>query len=369
MVSVLAAGLKVTVGTPSGFTFLTSDVVDEAKIKWGRTSLLARPDKRSLTATLKAPSLSIAKEIFRYALRATVTVDQDNVTQFVGHIDSVEPEKINGHWYFHLTAVEATGWNPSLANTLNTRAGSPSLLKNTLDIVSDISPAYTDPSTHGTITYRQPTDQETITVQQGWEFLATPWPLSFPVWSPTYDRVDSTVWELDSSFSTLVFPANTLEGVPPAQEATELYSSVFLYSGGGLGERQYMSSATAANAYKIGTPNDGHFAEVDNPLALTSYSTAVTFKAADLLFAQITAPREFTLRDRILDDAGYSLAGIKAAFLPYETRRRYASQSGDPFAELWPDTRYWTIGGTITYRHKETRHDMTAGYASKFAAP
>lgn len=369
MVSVLAQGIKVTVGTPGGYTFVTSDVVDEAKIKWGRRSILDRPDKRSLTLTLRAPSMSIARELFRYALRAAVTVALDGVTQFTGYIDSVEPEKINGTWYMHMTAVEATGWNPSLANTLNTRAGSPGLLKNTLEIVSTINPDYTDPSSHGTITYRQPEDQETITVRQGWEFLATPWPLSFPVWSPTYDRVDSTIWELKTAWNNLVFPADTMEGKLPSQDATELYSSVFFYSGGELGERAYMSQASAASTAKIGTSNQGHYAEVDNPLALNAYPSGVTFDAAETIFAQLTSPREFTIRDRILTAADMALAGIKSAFLTYETRRRYAANTGDKFAELWPDTRYWTIGGTITYRHNESRHDMTAAYATPFSAP
>lgn len=367
MVSVLASGVTVRVATPTVRVFTTANVVDSVAIKWGRESLLSAPSKRSLTATLRTSSVALAQSLFKDMLRCEVSLALDGVTLFVGFIDGVEPERVNGVWFFHITAVEATGWNAELGKTFQTRAGSPGVLSASLSAVSGINPSYDNPLSWGNIQYRQPEVQETITVQQGWELLATPWPMQFPNWSPTYNHVGSTVWELDTAWGSRVLPADTMEGELGVQDTTELYRSFFFYSGGGYGEELYHTNVSLVRG--VGQRNTANWTQITNPLAVVEYSQSTINAVTDLLQAQITAPRKLRIRDRVLQDAGYSVASIKSMFLTNETRVRYPTNTGDPMDELWPNLRYWTIGGKITFTHFETRHDMTSAYASKFAAP
>ncbi|HCG2976170.1 TPA: hypothetical protein NJT40_001653 [Corynebacterium striatum] len=367
MVSPLVQSLALTVYLHGKTrSFYAGNLIDEVKIKWGRESIYAAPAKRSMTAIIKTDTLAAAKEVFSDFLRARVSVNLGSETYYVGYIDTVTPEKVNGTWFFTLTSVEATGWNGALAKTFQTRAANSKLLKLSVTAQSSIKPNVEFDSSWQKIAYRAPDNFVDMTVKTAWEILAAPFPLSFPSWSPEYDIVRPTVWELSSPWTEYAFPAKTIEGDVPALDAMEQFGSFRLYNGGVYGDTKEMGHFAF---YSVGSSNSAHTGEIKNPFAVTKYDTKVTHQFTETVRAQITAPRSFRIRDRLLLESGaFDLRKVKNLFLPYETRSRY-SVAGDPISELWPASKFVTIGGTITFTHDESVHDMIAAYAAPFTSP
>lgn len=372
MVSRLADSTEIKIQSDQwGITYRPGNILTGISITWGRQSLWDAPVKRSCKFTISYEDIQAARDQWFTFLRANVTVTLDGTVVFVGHIDSMEFEEIGDQWWIAYSAVEATGWNNLMSRTFETRANTPALMRASMEIQSGgIRPNIIEPATTE-VRFRPPAQPVTLTYEQGWGAVAAPWPLSHPQWSPDYSQCSATTWRLDHAWGTnITVFANEVAGKPPRMDAGEMTRTIYWESGGTYGESNN-GTPQVSSYWALGSEGGANSGRKStNPYAVKSYPLEMINAASNLAKAQITAPREFTFYDDLLMEIPQRIGQVMPLFYTWEQRRRFKinpdGRGHDPYAAILFDAQplYVAIGGTLTIRHDQTAHDVTAIYAS-----
>lgn len=354
MVSRLARTARVEI---AGKTFTPAKIEEGLKITWGRRSIWEPPAKRSAAMRLVL-SQAEATEAKGW-LGRVISVYSNSVMIFTGTVDSlIFPNDLVAGQLVELHAVEVVGWNTDLKRTISTSATMIMLLKGTLvaqGIQTNLQ--INDPLPDRTF-LRPPATAEEIDALTAYGALVSSRPLAQPIWNANYTTLSPSIYRRDHTWKDVVIPAEMVSGSDWEISADHLPRWVEWWSGGDWGEKQLMSKGP------LTSPGAGTII-TEKPVAVRSYDDGDMTRARELLNAQQSNPRTFTLSDQ-LAELRPQYADL---FKTTEQHVRFSINNGPigsttPAAQLdlAAAAKYAAIGGTLTIRPAGSHHEITCIY-------
>ena len=334
-----------------------NEIGNRLTIRWGRSSIWEEPQRRTATITLiMAPRKAYAAA--DYWLGGDIEVTGMHGTYILGSITSftVNP-MLNGRAAVVFSVQETIYMRGFADKTFTTNASNMKLMLSSLQIQRGRFNLSASGGLPDDFQFdRANSTFEEVKVIDAWKATVNSRPLAQAAFSPDQRRISPTCYRLANSSDTRInIPSSQVHGGNLNFSLDETPTSVIFTTGGTFGEERMIAQQTTGRGY-------GDAPRTDNsPFRVKNIHFGVN-DALDLLRAQKSAPREFT----IIDTATVNRPTDPTAdlFYPMETTHTVMQITGQGLAEFPEHREFYPIGGELVFTHQRTIHKMYCVYAN-----